>query len=76
MAIRYLAPHGVKKVAEPAPRIITGQNGQTIYQLNDDKGSAFLYLLKLDEHILVFPDARGKPLVCNEDFSYTLNGRW
>jgi hypothetical protein len=57
-------------------KIIAGQNGRTTYQLNDDKGNGFLYLLKLDEHILVFTDAQGKLLVGNEDFSYTLNGRW
>jgi hypothetical protein len=56
-------------------KIIAGQNGRTI-QLNDDQGNGFLYLLKLDEHILVFTDAQGKLLVGNEDFSYTLNGRW
>ena len=56
-------------------KIIAGQNGRTIYQLNDGKGNGFLYLLKLDEHILVFTDAQGKLLVGNEDFSYTLNGR-
>ncbi len=32
-----------------------------------------LYLLKLDENILVFTDASGNLLVGNEDFSYTLN---
>ncbi|MDQ3843936.1 MAG: hypothetical protein M3342_07970, partial [Bacteroidota bacterium] len=57
-------------------QIIAGQNGRTIYRLNDDKGNGFLYLLKLDEHILVFTDAQGILLVCNEDFSYTLNRRW
>ena len=56
-------------------KITTGQNGRIIYQLNDEKGNGFLYLLKLDEHILVFTDAKGKLLVGNEDFSYTLNGR-
>ena len=41
--------------------------------MNDDKGNGLLYLLKLDEHILVFTDAHEKLLVGNEDFSYTLN---
>ena len=54
-------------------KIIAGKNGRIIYQLNDDKGNGFLYLLKADEHILVFTDAHGKLLVGDEDFSYTLN---
>jgi hypothetical protein len=54
-------------------KIITGKNGRTIYQLNNEKGNGFLYLLKLDEHILVFTDAEGKLLAGDEDFSYTLN---
>jgi len=53
-------------------QIITGKNGRIIYQFND-KENGFLYLLKLDEHILVFTDAQGKLLVGNEDFSYTMN---
>jgi len=54
-------------------KIIAGKNGRIIYQLNDDKGNGFLYLLKLDEHILVFTDAHEKLLVGDQDFSYTLN---
>jgi hypothetical protein len=54
-------------------KIITGKNGRIIYQLNDEKDDGFIYLLKLDEHILVFTDTSGKLLVGNEDFSYTLN---
>ncbi|HRI20237.1 MAG TPA: hypothetical protein PLA68_04765 [Panacibacter sp.] len=57
-------------------KIITGNDGRIIYQLNDDSGNGFLYLLKLDEHILVFTDAAGKLLAGNEDFSYTLNRRF
>ena len=53
--------------------IITGKDGRIIYRLNDEKGNGFLYLLKLDENILVFTDADGKLLVGDEDFSYTLN---
>ena len=53
--------------------IITGKNGRIIYRLNDANGNAFLYLLKLDENILMFTDAEGKLLVGDEDFSYTLN---
>ncbi len=54
-------------------KIITGKDGRIIYELNDNNGNEFLYLLKLDEHILVFTDAHGKLLVGNEDFSYTMN---
>lgn len=57
-------------------KIITGKNGRTTYQLNDDTGNAFIYLLQLDENILVFTDAAGNLLVGDEDFSYTLNRRW
>lgn len=57
-------------------KIIAGKNGQITYQLNDDNENGFLYLLKLDDHILVFTDARGNALVGDEDFSYTLNRRW
>jgi len=53
-------------------QVNTGSKGQLIYQLNDgDKG--YLYLLKLDEHLLAFTDANGNLLVGDEDFSYTLN---
>lgn len=54
-------------------KISTGKDGRVIYRLNDDKENGFIYLLKLDEHILVFTDAQGKLLVGDEDFSYTLN---
>jgi hypothetical protein len=42
--------------------------------MNDEQGKGFMYLLKLDDHILVFTDADGKLLVGDEDFSYTMNG--
>lgn len=54
-------------------KITSSKSGKLMYQLNDEKGIAFIYLIKLDEHILVFTDADGKLLVGNEDFSYTLN---
>jgi len=54
-------------------KIINGKDGRVIYQLNDDNGNGFLYLLKIDENIVVFTDADGKLLVGDEDFSYTLN---
>ena len=57
-------------------KIVTGKDGRIIYQINDENGNGFLYLLKLDEHILIFTDASGKLLVGNEDFGYTLNSRW
>lgn len=53
--------------------IITAKSGKVMYRLNDIHGKEFIYLLKLDEHILLFTDADGKLLVGNEDFSYTLN---
>ena len=56
-------------------KIITGKTGHTIYQLDDANGNGFLYLLKLDENILVFTDAEGKLLVGDKDFSYTLNAK-
>jgi hypothetical protein len=55
-------------------KLVTAKNGKVFYQLNDEKGDGFVYLLKVDEHILVFTDASGKLLVGNEDFSYTMNG--
>lgn len=54
-------------------KIINGKDGRITYQLNDEKGKAFLYLLKPDENILLFTDSNGKLLVGDEDFSYTLN---
>jgi hypothetical protein len=55
--------------------ISTGKDGRIIYQLNDEKGNAILYLLKVDENILLFTDANGNLLTGDEDFSYTLNRR-
>ncbi|MFN2458562.1 MAG: hypothetical protein ABR502_10200, partial [Chitinophagaceae bacterium] len=57
-------------------RIITEKDGTTIYQLNSDKVNAPLYLLKLDENILVFIDEERELLVGDKNFSYTLNKRW
>ena len=56
-------------------KIITAKDGRITYQLNDEKGEKLLYLLKLDENIVIFTDASGKLLVGDEDFSYTLNRR-
>ena len=52
---------------------VTRKDGRVTYQLNDENGNGFLYLLKLDENVLVFTDAHGNLLVGNEDFSYTMN---
>ncbi len=54
-------------------KIMPGENGRIIYQLNDDKRNGLIYLLKADENILLFIDANGKLLTGDEDFSYTLN---
>ena len=54
-------------------KIITSKNGKIIYQLIDEKGNPFIHLLKLDEGVLIFTDAKGNLLVGDLDFSYTLN---
>ncbi|HET6768054.1 MAG TPA: hypothetical protein VFH08_11665 [Chitinophagaceae bacterium] len=55
--------------------ITSGRNGQISYHLIDEKGKPFIHLLKLDEGVLVFTDAKGNLLVGDLDFSYTLNRR-
>ena len=57
-------------------KIIAGKNGRIIYELTPDKESIPTYLLKLDEGVLIFTDAKGNLLVGNQDFSYTLNRRF
>ncbi len=57
-------------------KIVTGKNNQVIYELDDGKGKGFLYLLKLDENVLMFIGPAGKLLTGDEDFSYTLNRRF
>jgi len=52
---------------------VTGKDGRITYQLNDENSNSFLYLLKLDENVLIFTDEHGNLLVGNEDFSYTMN---
>jgi len=54
-------------------RTVIGKDGRMIYQLNDENGNGFLYLLKLNENVLIFTDEHGNLLVGNEDFSYTVN---
>jgi hypothetical protein len=56
--------------------VITGKDGRIIYELKTDNESTPTYLLKLDENILAFTDAKGNLLVGNEDFSYTLSRKW
>jgi hypothetical protein len=57
-------------------KIIAGKDGRIIYELTPDKEATPTYLLKLDEGVLIFTDAKGNLLVGNHDFSYTLNKRF
>ena len=57
-------------------KIISGKEGRIVYQLLDESGTPFIHLLKLDEGVLIFTDAKGNLLVGNPDFSYTLNRRF
>ena len=56
-------------------KIITGKDGRIIYVLTPDNENTPTYLLKLDDNILEFTDAKGNLLVGNEDFSFTLSRR-
>ncbi|MES1217181.1 MAG: hypothetical protein ABUT20_16830 [Bacteroidota bacterium] len=53
-------------------KIITAKD-KVIYQLNEKDGKPFIYLLKTDENVLLFADAKGHPLVGDEDYSYSLS---
>jgi hypothetical protein len=53
--------------------IIKGENGATIYQLDLGGKDGSIYLLRPDENVLLFSDAKGRLFVGDEDFSYTLN---
>ena len=53
--------------------MIHGKDDKIIFELNNDKESNYIYLVKLDEQVLIFSDDQGKLLVGNEDFSYTIN---
>jgi hypothetical protein len=44
-------------------------------RLNDEKGNGFIYLLKLDDNIMIFTDVTGKLPVGDESFSYMLKRR-
>lgn len=57
-------------------KIITGKDGRIIYQLNDENEKPLIYLLKLDEGILIFTDKKGNLLVGDLDFSYTLGRKF
>lgn len=57
-------------------KIIVNKDGQIIYQLNIGEAKSPLYLLKLDENVLIFTDANGNLLVGDEDFSYTVNRKF
>ncbi len=56
-------------------KIISDNNGKIIYALMFENWTQPLHLLKGDDDILFFTDARGHLLVGNEHFSYTLNKR-
>jgi len=53
--------------------IIRDKDGRWIFKLYHEKYPEPLYLLRVDDTILVFTDPEGNLLVGNEDFSYTLN---
>lgn len=53
--------------------ITQNKNGQPLYQLNNEDGSAPLYLIRPADNILLFTNAEGQLLTGNQDFSYTLN---
>jgi len=56
-------------------KVSKGKDGRTIYTLSPEKEPWSLYLVQVDDNILVFTDKEGNLLVGNEDFSYTLNRR-
>jgi hypothetical protein len=53
--------------------VTTSKDGRIIYQLNDENEKPFIYLLQLDQGVLIFTEANGNLLVGDHDFSYTLN---
>ena len=56
--------------------VTTGKDGRIIYQLKDENEKPFIYLLQLDQGVLIFTDENGNLLVGDHDFSYTLNRRF
>ena len=69
-------PYRAEGVRRGNWKITAGKEGRIIYQLLDESGKPFIHLLKLDEGVLIFTDAKGNLLVGNPDFSYTLNRRF
>jgi len=69
-------PYRVEGSRKANWKIITGKDNRTIYQLNDEKENPLIYLLKLDEGVVIFTDAKGNLLVGDHDFSYTLDRRF
>ena len=57
-------------------KITNGKDGRIIYQLNDENEKPFIYLLQVDQGVLIFTDSNGNLLVGDHDFSYTLNRRF
>lgn len=55
--------------------IINGKDGKITYKLHQETKYGPLYLLKVDENILIFTDADGNLFAGDENFSYTLNRR-
>ncbi|MEJ0101316.1 MAG: hypothetical protein WDO19_01635 [Bacteroidota bacterium] len=70
---KYWERHIIRQAENRSLENYNRKNNRVIYQLNDDDGKGFIYLLKPGEQILLFTDEGGKLLVGNEDFSYTLN---
>lgn len=54
-------------------QIIHGKDERIIYQLINEQGKGFIYLVKTGNDILLFTDTSGKLLVGDHDFGYTLN---
>jgi hypothetical protein len=50
----------------------TGKDGRTLCQLNSDNSNP-LYFLLLDGNVLAITDDKGKLMIGDEDFSYTLS---
>ncbi len=57
-------------------KTISNKEGKAVYQLNDENGNPFIYLLKLDDGVLIFLDEKENLLVGDLDFSYTLNRKF
>ncbi len=54
-------------------KIIKDAHGGVIYHLLNEDNTLFVSLFKPDDHVLLFTDGKGRLLIGNEDFSYTLN---